>query len=77
MDPSNPVLNDVLQPQIDISTPAGLALMNGEITRQSMMLGYIDVFAWMVVFILAMYPLIMILRPPPKAPMERIEAVGD
>jgi DHA2 family multidrug resistance protein len=77
MDPSNPVLKNILPSQVDVSTPAGLAMMNGEITRQSMMLGYIGVFAWMIIFILAMYPLIMILRPPPKAPMERIEAVGD
>lgn len=77
MDPSNPVLQDVLPPQVDLSTPAGLAMMNGEITRQSMMMGYIDVFAWMVLLVVAMYPLIMILRSPPKAPMERIEAAGD
>lgn len=77
MDPSNPVLQDVLPPQVDLTTSAGLAIMNGEITRQSMMMGYIDVFAWMVVLVLAMYPLIMILRPPAKAPMERIEAAGD
>jgi len=77
MDPSNPVLNDVIPIPGALTTTEGLAQLNGEVTRQAMMIGYVDIFSWMTLITLAMIPLILILRPPPKAPMEKIGTSAD
>jgi DHA2 family multidrug resistance protein len=77
MDPTSPVLNDVIAIPGALATPEGLAQLNGEVTRQAMMIGYVDVFSWMTLMTLAMIPLILILRPPPRAPMEKISEPPD
>jgi DHA2 family multidrug resistance protein len=77
MDPSSPVLNDILPVPGALTTPEGLTQLNGEVTRQAMMIGYVDIFSWMTLLTLAMLPLILILRPPPKAPMEKITQTSD
>jgi len=61
------------------ATPAGLAALNGEITRQGAMVAYDVVFAWMALGVLFLLPLIMILRPPPPAiaPISAHDMVGD
>jgi DHA2 family multidrug resistance protein len=77
MDPSSPMLNDILPMTGALTTTEGLTRLNGEVTRQAMMIGYVDVFSWMALLTVAMIPLILILRPPPKAPMEKISAPAD
>jgi DHA2 family multidrug resistance protein len=77
MDPTSPVLNDVIPIPGALTTPEGLAQLNGEVTRQAMMIGYVDIFSWMTLITLAMIPLILILRPPPRAPMEKIDEPAD
>jgi DHA2 family multidrug resistance protein len=77
MDPTSPVLNDVIAIPGALTTPEGLAQLNGEVTRQAMMIGYVDIFSWMTLMTLALIPLILILRPPPRAPMEKISEPPD
>jgi hypothetical protein len=45
--------------------PSGLAVLNGEITRQGAMIAYDVVFAWMALGVLILLPLVAILKPPP------------
>jgi DHA2 family multidrug resistance protein len=77
MDPTSPMLNDVIAIPGALTTPEGLAQLNGEVTRQAMMIGYVDIFSWMTLITLAMIPLILILRPPPRAPMAKIDSTPD
>ncbi|MFN7264441.1 MAG: MFS transporter, partial [Phenylobacterium sp.] len=77
MDPTSPLLNDVIAIPGALTTPEGLAQLNGEVTRQAMMIGYVDIFSWMTLITLAMIPLILILRPPPRAPMAKIDSAPD
>ncbi|MFM8754215.1 MAG: MDR family MFS transporter [Phenylobacterium sp.] len=77
MDPTSPMLNDVLPIEGALTTSEGLSQLNGEVTRQAMMIGYVDVFSWMTLITMAMIPLILILRPPPKAPIEKVGASPD
>ena len=77
MDPTSPVLKDIIPIPGALTTPEGLAQLNGEVTRQAMMIGYVDIFSWMTLITLAMIPLILILRPPPRAPIEKISEPAD
>jgi DHA2 family multidrug resistance protein len=71
------MLNDVIAIPGALTTTEGLAQLNGEVTRQAMMIGYVDIFSWMTLITLAMIPLILILRPPPRAPMAKIDGTPD
>ena len=44
-----------------------LISLNGEITRQAAMVGYVDVFRLMLFMTLAVMPLLLIMRPPSRA----------
>jgi DHA2 family multidrug resistance protein len=46
----------------------GLISLNGEITRQAAMVGYIDVFRLMLFMTLAVMPLLFIMQPPRQRP---------
>jgi DHA2 family multidrug resistance protein len=63
IDPSSPLVRYALPPSMDPTNPIGLQILNGEITRQASMIGYVDVFAWMTLFICLLIPLLLILRP--------------
>lgn len=65
IDPSDPLIRSVLPANMDPTKPSTLALLNGEITRQGQMIGYVDVFSWMALITIAMIPLILVLRPAP------------
>ena len=65
IDPTNPVVRWALPSFMNPSTPGGLAVLNGEITRQGAMIAYDVVFAWMALGVLVLLPLIAILKPPP------------
>ena len=49
----------------------GLQILNGEVTRQGSMVSYDNVFSWMAVSVLLLAPLILILKPAPRIPMDR------
>jgi DHA2 family multidrug resistance protein len=59
--PDNPVLARAA-PDFDFTLPVALARMNAEITRQAMMVSYLDTFWLLFVLSLAMIPLVPLLR---------------
>jgi DHA2 family multidrug resistance protein len=71
LDPANPVLRSALPPLMDPTSPAGLQILNGEVTRQGTMLSYDAVFSWMALSIILLIPLILILKPVAALPSER------
>ncbi|HXQ51718.1 MAG TPA: DHA2 family efflux MFS transporter permease subunit [Stellaceae bacterium] len=54
----------------NLNTQAGLAALNGEITRQASMIAYIDVFKLLMVITLALIPLLLILSDTRGAKVE-------
>ena len=69
---SDPVIRWSLPHLLD--GPGGaLQAFNGEITRQSAMMGYDAIFAWMALISLLLAPLVLILRPASAAPSETLE----
>jgi DHA2 family multidrug resistance protein len=64
-------------PQIwNFATPAGTAALDGEVTRQAVMLAYLDDFRFMMIMTLLAVPLLLLLRPPPRPQAARGRAVG-
>ncbi|MDB5495208.1 MAG: EmrB/QacA family drug resistance transporter [Phenylobacterium sp.] len=72
----DPVARAALPPMMDPSTSTGLQILNGEVTRQGSMISYDNVFSWMALSVILLAPLILILRPAPRIPME-IEVPAD
>jgi DHA2 family multidrug resistance protein len=66
--PSNPVFAAGLPSAMSPATTSGLEALNGEISRQAAMVGLVDVFRLMLVMILALAPLLLVLRKPRAAP---------
>ena len=58
----------------DPGTPAGIAALNVEVTRQASIIAYIDDFKLMLVLALAALPLILLIRPARTAPPARDHA---
>ena len=77
IDPSSPMLHAILPPFMDPRTASGAAALNGEVTRQASMIGYVDVFSWMTLFTLLMLPLILILKPAPPLSAQSREVHAD
>ena len=53
---------------MDPAGPVGLTLLNSEVTRQSVLIGYLDDFGIMMVITLAAIPLLLLIRSPRRAP---------
>jgi MFS transporter, DHA2 family, multidrug resistance protein len=51
----------------NLTTPEGLAAINGEITRQASMIGYIDDFKLMMILTVALIPLVLLFSRPRRA----------
>jgi DHA2 family multidrug resistance protein len=69
--PGDPVIAAALPAAVSPTTGAGLMALNGEITRQGAMIGYDWVFGLVVVMTLALFPMLLILRPAP--PVRQVE----
>jgi DHA2 family multidrug resistance protein len=56
-----------------------LSMLDNEVTRQSLMIGYIDDFKLMMLITLTVIPLVFFLRKParPAAPMAQAAAAAD
>ncbi|RAK56296.1 EmrB/QacA family drug resistance transporter [Phenylobacterium soli] len=67
----DPVLPSVLPKFMDPNTASGLQVLNGEITRQGMMVSYDNVFSWIALSVVLLAPLILLLKPAAGTPMER------
>lgn len=61
--PDNPAFQ-MPQLHIDLMSLTGLRMLDGEITRQAAMIGYIDDFRLMLWITLAAIPLLIFMRPP-------------
>jgi len=56
-----------LPPAMDPSSPAGLALINAEVTRQASLIAYVDDFRIMMLLAVVTIPLLLIMRTPRSA----------
>ncbi len=66
--PDNPLAQaPYLMPPFSLTTPAGVAALNAEATRQAAMVAYIDDFKLMMVIVLLAAPLLLLLRKPRAA----------
>jgi DHA2 family multidrug resistance protein len=73
--PGNPVDAAGLPAFMNPATDFGLQTLNAEITRQGAMIGYDWVFGLILVVTMGLFPLLLILRPPPPlAPTLQPEA---
>ncbi|MDO8913386.1 MAG: DHA2 family efflux MFS transporter permease subunit [Phenylobacterium sp.] len=64
IDPSSPMLRDLLPSLMDPRTESGLWLLNSEVARQSGMIGYVNIFMWMALVVCVTVPAVFLLRPP-------------
>jgi len=55
----------------------GLVILNGEVTRQASMLGYVNIFSWMALGTCILFPLILWLRPAKPVTGALPEAHGE
>jgi len=53
-------------PAYDLARPAGLALLNAEVTRQASMIAYIDNFKLMLIMTICVLPLLWLIKPPKR-----------
>jgi len=61
--PDNPLAQaPYLAPQFSLTSPAGIAALNAEVTRQASMVAYIDDYVLMMIIMLASVPLLLLLR---------------
>jgi MFS transporter, DHA2 family, multidrug resistance protein len=77
IDPSSPLLHGLLPKLMDPNTTNGLIILNGEVTRQSSMLGYVNIFAWMALGTCILVPLVLILRPAAPVMRDHTEVHAD
>jgi DHA2 family multidrug resistance protein len=74
--PSDPVFRSVNPAAMNPADPLGMALLNGEVSRQAAMLAYDWVFGGMILMVSCMIPLLLLIRPPAApaaAPLEAVE----
>jgi DHA2 family multidrug resistance protein len=66
--PDNPLARaPYLSPPFSLTTPTGIAALNAEVTRQAAMVAYLDDFKLMMLVIVAVLPLLLLLRNPRPA----------
>jgi DHA2 family multidrug resistance protein len=65
--PDNPVARAPwLAAPFSLTQPTGVALLNGEVGRQASMIAYIDDFRLMLFVALALAPVLLLMRRPPR-----------
>ena len=52
----------------NLHAPGGLAILNGEVTRQGTMISYDAVFAGLAIVCLLLAPFLLLLKPSPPLP---------
>jgi DHA2 family multidrug resistance protein len=73
--PSDPLIQWALPAFMNPSSTAGLIVLNGEVTRQSSMIGYANVFSWMTLATMLLLPLVLIMRSAPAVRLPPGETV--
>ena len=67
--PDNPLAQaPYLMPPFSLTSPAGVAALNAEATRQAAMVAYVDDFKMMMIIIMLALPLLLLLRRPRPTP---------
>jgi DHA2 family multidrug resistance protein len=56
-----------LPPPFSLTNPAGIAALEGEVVRQATMVAYIDNFRLMFILGIAIFPLLLFMRPPNRS----------
>ena len=78
IDDSNPAFqNPAVASLYNPHDAMGQLLLNTEITRQATMIAYIDDFWLMLVMTLAVFPLLLIIRPPKRGEVVKQEMIVD
>jgi DHA2 family multidrug resistance protein len=77
VDPSSPVLHAALPRMFNPATAAGIASLNGEITRQASMVAYVDDFRLMFIITIACMPMLLLMRKPRPVGGEPMHAIVD
>lgn len=67
--PTDPMVRSQMPAIFNLGTPGGLTALNGEITRQSSMVAYIDSFKMMLIVTLACLPMLLLMKQPKRAPV--------
>jgi len=68
--PDNPLAQaPFLAAPFSLSTPAGLAALNAEVTRQAAMVAYVDDFKLIMLIARATLPLLLLLREGRRRPL--------
>jgi DHA2 family multidrug resistance protein len=63
--PDNPLAQlPYLSAPYSLTAPAGIAALNNEVTRQATMVAYLDNFKLMMLIVIAVLPLLLLLRNP-------------
>ena len=71
MDMSNPALRAALPPGLNPASQSGLQTLNAIVTRQATMVGYVNVFSWMTLGAICLFPILLLLKPPRQRPIEQ------
>src|ERR1700689_4670563 len=70
--------NPAVAAAFDVRNPAGAALLDGAVTQQAAMIGYIDDFWFMLLLTLLVTPLLLLIRPPRRGNIvEEPQAIMD
>lgn len=77
VDPADAVLRYLLPPLMNPASEGGAWILNGEITRQAAMLGYVNIFMWMALVTCAIVPAVLLLKPVRVAPSDTVEIHGE
>jgi len=75
VDPTNPIFRSGAMPHgMDLSSPTGLAFLNGEITRQAAAIAYLNDFRMMMIMTALVVPMVYLMSNPTMTPEEMEEA---
>lgn len=75
---ANPAwVNPSIASAYDVARPSGVAALDGMITQQASMIGYIDDFRMMLYLTLAVIPLLILIREPKRSTSEDVQVAMD
>jgi DHA2 family multidrug resistance protein len=71
VNPADPMVAAVLPQHFDLASVGGLFALNHEVTRQAMMIAYLNDFRLMVLIVILFMPMLLLMKPPLRAPLEK------
>ena len=70
------LMTSPLGPAFHLSSPSGLPALNEEITRQAAMIAYLDDYRLLLVICVIVIPLLLLIRPTQKRPVQPADALA-